>query len=844
LYEFLLALLSIFCFILQKFVQNVTFRFVKKETMILSLRFSASAIFPSALISLLAVLATSVRAIAQICPANVPHVDGVWTTLPYEMPLNPISTTLLSNGHVLIVSGDENSSTNYISAGAESYRAAVWAPRGVDSSSVVFQDLSYDVFCSGTAVLPDGRPLIVGGTAAFPNSAHDFYGDNRASIFNPLTRQYPETESMVDGRWYATATALGDGRISAFSGYKVDGLLSETIEIYSLTNAGVGWSSPISLPFVPPLFPRTELLPNGQLFFTGQGSVGKTANSWLFDPVNQSWTVSAPTTANRAYGSAVILPLLPPDYRPRVMNFGGGYPATSSTELIDLSSASPTWTPGPNMSTGRIEMNAVILPNGKVLTEGGSVVNEMPDDAGKHADIYDPVGNTFSSGGTAAYSRLYHSTALLLPNATVMSLGSNPPPHGGYQPAIEIYQPAYLFGTNDRPISRPAITSSAPGVLGYSASFSVNYKSSRGVGSAVLIRAGSATHATDMEQRLVGLCGPAPQSACGPGGGTLTLTTPPNGNIAPPGFYMLFLLDTTGVPSMAQFIQLSLEPGTPPSASISSPAGNVNIVAGSSVNFGTTSSASQYSWVFPGGTPGTSTVQNPGNVIFSTPGTYLASLTEIDSLGNTDPNPPTRKITVLSGSPDFSITVSRFAQVFPGQSGAFTATIAPLGGFKSPVTLNVESQNGFPSGVSSGGFSPPTITGKGSSTLTMNTTTATLPYALSLTVTATSGSVSHTGSTTLIVSLAPPANLGAQATSQGISLQWTPSAGASGYHVKRSNSAGGPYVGIGCTTSASFNDDNVVSGGTYHYVVDADYSGGPDAGGESADSSEVIAAAQ
>ena len=75
-----------------------------------------------------------------------------------------------------------------------------------------------------------------------------------------------------------------------------------------------------------------------------------------------------PTTRNRAYGSSVILPLLPPAYMPKVMNFGGGGdPATSTTEIIDLSAASPAWTPGPNMSTGRIQMNAVLLPNGKVL---------------------------------------------------------------------------------------------------------------------------------------------------------------------------------------------------------------------------------------------------------------------------------------------------------------------------------------------------------------------------------------------------------------------------------------------------------------------------------------------
>jgi hypothetical protein len=284
----------------------------------------------------------------------------------------------------------------------------------------------------------------------------------------------------------------------------------------------------------------------------------------------------------------------------------------------------------------------------------------------------------------------------------------------------------------------------------------------------------------------------------------------------------------------------------PPSAAITSPASNVTIVAGASVNFSTTSTAFQYSWVFPGGLPATSILQNPGNVIFSTPGTYLTSLTAIDSFGNTDPSPPTRKIRVVPATPDFSIAVSPSAtQVFPGQSGAFTVTISPQLGFNSPITLSVGTQAGFPTGISSGGFSPSQINGNGTSTLTMNTTSATVPFAVSLTVSGTSGSLKHTASTTLLINLAAPTTLTAMAaTNSEISLAWTASTGASGYHVKRATVTGGPYVGVGCAASNSFSDSNLVKGTTYYYVVSADYTGGPVAGGESADSSEASATAQ
>ncbi len=777
---------------------------------------------------------------AQTCALNVPHLNGTWVVLPYQMPINPIQATLLRNGKVLIVAGSENDARNN-SKGAESYRAAVWDPTGSTESSITVQNLTYDVFCSGTASLPDGRELIVGGT-----SDYSFTGENRASIFDANTGRFVQSQNMVSGRWYASAITLADGRIMAMSGLTQTGGTSTTIEIYDLRNAGTGWNPPTSLPFTPPLYPRLALLPNGKVFYTGQGSGNSNANSWIFDPANGGWTVSAPTTANRTYGSSVILPLLPPSYTPRVMNFGGGSPGTSTTELIDLSSANPSWTPGPSMSTGRIQMNAVILPNGNVLAEGGSVNNESPNTPGKTADLYDPATNTFRSAGSAAYSRLYHSTALLLPDATVMSMGSNPGARGSYQAAIEIYTPPYLFDANDHLITanRPAITAVSSPVVGYNSALSLGYTSTAAITSAVLVRPGSVTHAFDMEQRLIGLCGPTPQQPnCSGANNTLNLTTPPNANIAPPGSYMLFLLDSNGVPSKAAFIQLTPYSTTPPSGSMDSPASDVTIPAGGTVSFRTSSSAAKYSWIFPGGSPTTSTAQNPGNVTFASPGTYQASLTLIDASGNSDPNPPTRQITVMPTSPDFSITVGPSAQeVIPGGSAAYTVT--PKTGFTGVVNLSVGSESGFPTGVSSAGFSPPSLSGSGSSTLTMATTTSTIPWAVSLTITGTSGTLTHTASTTLLVNLDPPATIQATPGDSQVSLSWPASVGATSYHVKRANVSHGPYQNVACPTGTSYADTGLTNGTKYFYAISAAFSGNPNAGGESADSIEANATPQ
>ena len=128
-------------------------------------------------------------------------------------------------------------------------------------------------------VAPDGRPLVVGGT-----SDYSFRGDNRASIFDPVTASFLQSQSMNDGRWYATATALGDGRIMAFSGLRSAPGSNNTVEIYDLRNAGAGWTSPLTAPFVPGLYPRMLLLSNGKVFFTGQGDGNTKPTSWLFDP--------------------------------------------------------------------------------------------------------------------------------------------------------------------------------------------------------------------------------------------------------------------------------------------------------------------------------------------------------------------------------------------------------------------------------------------------------------------------------------------------------------------------------------------------------------------------------
>ena len=602
------------------------------------------------------------------------NVQGQWATLNTQMPINPVHLALMHNGKVLVVSGSGNlpSDTTYL--------GAVWDPT---TDTVTTQPVPFDMFCNGMVVLPDGRPFIMSGTQQYD----PFHGDPRTAAYDPASGNFVQLQSMADGRWYPTATTLSDGSVMIFSGLDQQGNTNTTVEIYKV---GVGWSQPYGAGWTPPLYPRMHLLPNGTVFYSGS-----TTSSAIFNPTTHAWQTGAATTnysGTRTYGSSVLLPLLPSNnYKPVVIIMGGGSPATNTTELIDLSASNPKWVYGPNMSQPRIEMDAVILPNGKVLAVNGSTYDEDATTASLNADLYDPFGNKFSSAGANAFPRLYHSGALLLPDATVMVVGGNPQ-RGTYEPHVEIYSPAYLFNANGTLATRPAISSVTPGVIGYASSFQVQTPNASSISSVVLVRAGSPTHAFDMDQRLVGLNFTA-------GSGVLNATAPPNGSVAPPGYYLLFILNSSGVPSVAQFVQLSPAPtDQPPTGIITSPANDLTIAAGQSVSFAGTGTSQSgtiaaYSWAFPGGNPASSTVANPGAVTYSTAGTYVASLTVTDNSGVTDPSPPTRTVTVTGGQAAPAITSANNTTFSAGTAESFTVTATG-----SP-TPSLSETGALPSGV-------------------------------------------------------------------------------------------------------------------------------------------------
>lgn len=661
-----------------------------------------------------------------LCPSarGQASAQGQWSTLPDLMPLNPVHMALMNSGKVLIVSGSGNLPSN------TSLAAAVWDP---STDAITTQPVAWDMFCNGMVILPDGRPFVVGGTLQYD----PFFGEQKTSAYDPASGAFSDLQSMAHGRWYPTALTLGDGTVMTFSGLTETGDTNTAVEIYT---PGLGWSQEYVAPWTPPLYPRLHLLPNGTVFYSGS-----TTTSSIFDPSTQTWTTGVAQTnysGTRTYGTSVLLPLSPQNgYKPKVMIMGGGNPATATTEIIDLSASPLQWVSGPPMSQPRVEMNATILPNGKVLALGGSASDEDGSTASFNTDFYDPATNTFSTGAANQFPRLYHSNSLLLPDATVLVVGGNPA-RGIYEQHDEIFSPPYLFNPDGSAAARPAIAGVIPAALAYGGGFQLQTPDAANISSVVLMRPGASTHAFDMDQRLVGLTFTV-------GNGVLNVTAPPNGNVAPPGYYMLFILNSTGTPSAARFVTLSASADTPPTATITSPANNVTINPGQPVFFSgsgsdTNGSITAYSWTFPGGNPSSSPLATPGDVTYSTPGSYAASLTVTDSAGLTNQPPAMRAITVS----DFSMSATPASQlVLPGGSTSYSTTVTAGPGFTGAVTFSV---SGLPSN-SSATFNSNSVNGSGSTTMNVTTSLFTPLGSHRLTITGNSGGLTHSATVTLSV---------------------------------------------------------------------------------------------
>jgi hypothetical protein len=294
----------------------------------------------------------------------------------------------------------------------------------------------------------------------------------------------------------------------------------------------------------------------------------------LLDPATWRWSSVPAQDGRRTYGTEMVEPngTNPPMKVTEIGGFGlvgspSTYPALATSRALDLSFAPPEWTAGPTLNVARANMQTLWLPDGSKLTVGGGngmqsgstyvLQNGKPE---HQIELFDPQTGQWRLGPTQQIDRAYHSTAVLLPDGRVLSAGDdNPyvfgkPYEGSNHNSGEIYSPPYLFRG-----PRPQIDS-APTQADYNTPFQVTLSNVDPANAhAVLIPPAAVTHATNPSPRIVPL-------ASSPTADGLNLVAPINENMAPRGWYMLFVVNSDGVPSVARWIHIDGQgtPYTPP----------------------------------------------------------------------------------------------------------------------------------------------------------------------------------------------------------------------------------------------------------------------------------------
>jgi hypothetical protein len=522
---------------------------------------------------------------------------GVWRLLPYLSEVLPVHAALLHTGKVLFFAGSGNNAFRFNSpkfGDAGHSTSVVWDPTKSTLDTSTFEhpptlhrgDGSViDFFCCGHAFLKDGRILTVGGTGEYDkvlvngqmqDAGHGFAGIRDTAIFDPLSRTWRPGMPTSRGRWYPTVIGLGDGDVLAASGLdeQAQGLDNNTLEV-NADPAHVAWA--FTRDFNLPLYPHLFQLVDGRLFHTG-GKMDTPGDSvpLVFDPLVATPAVVIGGLIDPSKCNQCASVVLPPAQDQKFMILGGGPEdpddpaaprgiATKRTAIVDFGSAGPTYADSGALNHERMHVNAVILPDRTVVAVGGGVTREasartkVVDPQNGHevfeAEIFDPHSNNWTITAPATVARLYHSVALLLPDGRVVSAGGNPdkgtqvdwlPPDPDEEMRLEIFSPPYLFKKS----TRPAVQS-VQAELQYGSEIDIQTPQASEIEHISLIRPGLTTHSFNGPQRLIDMpFVPAPPNA-------LRATAPSDRNLAPPGWYMLFLTDTEGVPSVASWIHLS-----------------------------------------------------------------------------------------------------------------------------------------------------------------------------------------------------------------------------------------------------------------------------------------------
>ncbi len=482
---------------------------------------------------------TSSSITVNVTNANNPAVVGQWSSV-MNFPLVAINMVLMKDSRILMWSGQD-------CIGGES--ATVWDPATNTFTPVPLAELDgsdRDIFCSGMTVLADGRVLDAGGHECKDLT---YLGTAIATLFDPTTNQWTIAPDMQYRRWYPTIITMGDGRAIVIGGGARDYTPSSYSKIPEVFDPQTNtWTTLSNAVQTIPNYAFVFQLPDGRILAAGSDEA--LMATYALNVATQTWAVVDSRVLDA--GSAVM-------YLPgKIMKAGSSYiagdqtvekgiPSKATTYVLDMTQSSPAWQQTASMANPRTHLNLTVLPDGNVLATGGSsdISGEFPQYGVLPAEMWSPTTQTWTTMASMAVPRMYHSTALLLPDGRILSAGGGRTGDSVSYDYLnaEIYSPAYLFKG-----ARPTITA-APTTVNYNSNFFIQTPDGASIASVSLIRNGSVTHAVNMDQRFV------PLSFTQTGGG-LNVQAPANANLAPPGTYMLFIVNSNGVPSIAPFVRL------------------------------------------------------------------------------------------------------------------------------------------------------------------------------------------------------------------------------------------------------------------------------------------------
>jgi hypothetical protein len=471
---------------------------------------------------------------------------GEWGPVVNWGSVVPLHISLLPSGKILAWGRNE---TDGVTMGMP----RIWDPAVGPPTTASTIHVDTMLFCAGHTLMADGRLMVSGGHKA------DDTGINVTNFFSP-DGAWQNGPIMAHGRWYPTVTVLPNGEVLTMAGRDEAGAVVKIPEIWENNRwVPLPGASNVEIPY----YPRNFVDPkNGLIFYAGEriqsrwfnvdgNGIGGGRGAWISGPEHQH-------KFNREYGSAVMYDV------GKILYVGGGGHSTwqqspdlksdlptRTAEVIDLNDASPQWEFTGSMEFPRRHMNANVLPDGQVLatggTRGGGFINLSTGLAVKEAELWNPSTGQWTTLAANSKMRIYHSVSLLLPDGTVLHGASGDamagplpvPPERNH----EIFSPPYLFKG-----ARPTIAS-VQGSVAYNQTFSVATPNAAQITAVRWIRLGSVTHAFDASARANSLSFTV-------SGGNVEVTAPANSNLAPPGHYLLFILNRNGVPSIGKVVRV------------------------------------------------------------------------------------------------------------------------------------------------------------------------------------------------------------------------------------------------------------------------------------------------